>query len=64
MPLLTGRKGRRIPSIRSSSLGRKISELFDPTVTMINIVNDGSVFGAFAVWCAAAARAPARCRCR
>jgi hypothetical protein len=53
MPLLTGRKGRRIPSIRNSSLGRKISGIFDPTVTAMTIVNDGAVFGAFAVWWAA-----------
>lgn len=50
MPVLTGRKGRRLPNPRASSLWRKIEGMFDPTVTTTNLINDGAVFGAFALW--------------
>jgi hypothetical protein len=50
MPVLTGRKGRRLPNPRASSLWRKIEGMFDPTVTTTKIINDGAVFGAFALW--------------
>ncbi len=48
-PPRTGRRGEAIPERQISPLQRFLS-LFDPTVTMRTIINEGAVFGAFAFW--------------
>jgi ATP-dependent HslUV protease ATP-binding subunit HslU len=50
-----GRRGEAIgESARATLLDRFLS-LFDPTVTTRTIINEGAVFGAFALWCVGAA---------
>jgi hypothetical protein len=34
------------------SLAGRLAGLFDPTVTARTVINEGAVFGAFALWCA------------
>lgn len=47
-PGLRGRGGPR-DDAKPSLVGR-VKALFDPTVTMRTIINEGAVFGAFALW--------------
>jgi ATP-dependent HslUV protease ATP-binding subunit HslU len=44
-----GRRGGSLLSRRPTFL-TKLGELFDPTVTTRTIINEGAVFGAFALW--------------
>jgi ATP-dependent HslUV protease ATP-binding subunit HslU len=48
-PPRTGRRGEAYGEQRVT-LWRQFSSLFDPTVTMRTIINEGAVFGAFALW--------------
>ncbi len=41
------------------TLGQRIGALFDPTVTTRTLINEGAVFGAFALWCVALLLLPA-----
>lgn len=45
-----GRRGEAIGGGRRTSFVDRIMALFDPTVTMRTIINEGAVFGAFALW--------------
>jgi hypothetical protein len=45
-----GRRGEAIGAGRRASMFDRIMSLFDPTVTMRTIINEGAVFGAFALW--------------
>jgi hypothetical protein len=48
-PPRTGRYGEAVGKQRTT-LWRQFTSLFDPTVTMRTIINEGAVFGAFALW--------------
>eukprot|EP00882_Tetradesmus_deserticola_P015277 GHRQ01016273.1.p1 GENE.GHRQ01016273.1~~GHRQ01016273.1.p1 ORF type:complete len:278 (+),score=64.89 GHRQ01016273.1:16-849(+) len=48
-PPRTGRRGEAFGEQRVT-LWRRFSSLFDPTITMRTIINEGAVFGAFALW--------------
>jgi hypothetical protein len=45
-----GKRGEAIGAGRRASLMDRVMSLFDPTVTMRTIINEGAVFGAFALW--------------
>lgn len=53
-PPRTGRRGEALGETRNSMWSR-VASLFDPTVTSRTLINEGAVFGAFALWCAARA---------
>jgi len=45
-----GRRGEAIGEGRRATLVDRFMGLFDPTVTTRTIINEGAVFGAFALW--------------
>ncbi len=45
-----GKRGEAIGMGRQPSLLDRFMSLFDPTITTRTIVNEGAVFGAFALW--------------
>lgn len=48
-PINLGRRGLPLLA-RPPTVWSKVRELFDPTVTTRTIINEGAVFGAFALW--------------
>jgi ATP-dependent HslUV protease ATP-binding subunit HslU len=49
-PPRTGRRGEAFGEGRTVTLWTRFMSFFDPTVTARTLINEGAVFGAFALW--------------